>query len=114
MSKVYQSKGKLKVLGVDTLTGKNVEIDADMVVLAQAMVPSKGTADIAKTLKIGRDKDGFLAEAHPEAAAGGKRDRRHLPHRRGAGAEGHSGDGLPGERGGVQGHRTAVQARAGA
>lgn len=66
VSKVYQSKGKLKVLGVDTLSGKNVEIDADMVVLAQAMVPSKGTADIAKTLKIGRDKDGFLAEAHPK------------------------------------------------
>ena len=66
VSKIYQSKGKLKVLGVDTLAGKNVEIDADMVVLAQAMVPSKGTADVAKTLKIGRDKDGFLAEAHPK------------------------------------------------
>jgi heterodisulfide reductase subunit A len=66
VSKIYQSKGKLKVLGVDTLSGKNVEIDADMVVLAQAMVPSKGTADAAKTLKIGLDKDGFLAEAHPK------------------------------------------------
>ena len=65
-SKIYQSKGKLKVMGVDTLAGKNVEIDADMVVLAQAMVPSAGTAEIAKTLKIGRDKDGFLAEAHPK------------------------------------------------
>ncbi len=66
VSKVYQSKGKLRVMGVDTLSAKNVEIDADMVVLAQAMVPSKGTAEIAKTLKIGRDKDGFLAEAHPK------------------------------------------------
>ncbi len=66
VSKVYQSKGKLKVQGVDTLLGKNIEIDADMVVLAQAMVPSKGTAEVAKTLKIGRDKDGFLAEAHPK------------------------------------------------
>jgi heterodisulfide reductase subunit A2 len=66
VSKVYQSKGKLKVMGVDTISGKNIEIDADMVVLAQAMVPSAGTAEIAKTLKIGRDKDGFLAEAHPK------------------------------------------------
>ncbi|MGO9471995.1 MAG: FAD-dependent oxidoreductase [Rhodomicrobium sp.] len=66
VSKVYQSKGKLRVLGVDTLSGKNVEIDADMVVLAQAMAPSKGTAEVAKTLKIGLDKDGFLAEAHPK------------------------------------------------
>lgn len=66
VSKVYESKGKLKVMGVDTIAGRNVEIDADMVVLAQAMVPSAGTTAIAKTLKIGRDKDGFLAEAHPK------------------------------------------------
>ena len=54
------------MLGTDTLSGQNVEIDADMVVLALAMVPSKGTEEIAKVLKIGRDKDGFLAEAHPK------------------------------------------------
>jgi heterodisulfide reductase subunit A len=66
VSKVYQKDGKIKVLGVDTLSGRNVEIDADMVVLAEAMQPSKGTAEIAKILKIGRDKDGFLAEAHPK------------------------------------------------
>ena len=66
VSKVYPSKGKLKVMGVDTLSGRNVEIDADMVVLAQAMVPSEGTAQAVKAIKIGRDKDGFLAEAHPK------------------------------------------------
>ncbi len=66
VSKLYRKDGKIRVLGTDTLTGQNVEIDADMVVLALAMEPSKGTAEIAKTLKIGRDKDGFLAEAHPK------------------------------------------------
>ncbi|RDH88121.1 MAG: disulfide reductase [endosymbiont of Escarpia spicata] len=66
VSRVYEKDGKLKVMGVDTLAGRNIEIDADMVVLAQAMEPSKGTAEIAKILKIGRDKDGFLAEAHPK------------------------------------------------
>lgn len=66
VSRVYEQGGKLKVLGVDTLSGRNIEIDADMVVLAQAMEASEGTAEIAKTLKIGRDKDGFLAEAHPK------------------------------------------------
>ena len=66
VSKLYRKNGKVRVMGTDTLTGQNVEIDADMVVLALAMEPSKGTADIAKTLKIGRDKDGFLAEAHPK------------------------------------------------
>jgi heterodisulfide reductase subunit A len=66
VSKLYRKDGKVRVLGTDTLTGQNVEIDADMVVLALAMEPSKGTAEIAKTLKIGRDKDGFLAESHPK------------------------------------------------
>jgi heterodisulfide reductase subunit A len=66
VSKLYRKNGKVRVLGTDTLTGQNVEIDADMVVLALAMEPSKGTGEIAKTLKIGRDKDGFLAESHPK------------------------------------------------
>ena len=66
VSKLYRKGDKIKVMGTDTLTGQNVEIDADMVVLALAMQPSKGTAEIAKVLKIGRDKDGFLAEAHPK------------------------------------------------
>lgn len=66
VSKVFKKGDKMRVLGVDTLSGKNIEIDADMVVLAQAMQPSAGTTEIAKTIKIGRDKDGFLAEAHPK------------------------------------------------
>ncbi|MBM3297261.1 MAG: CoB--CoM heterodisulfide reductase iron-sulfur subunit A family protein, partial [Candidatus Aminicenantes bacterium] len=65
-SKVFQEDGKLKVWGVDTLTGKKIEIDADMVVLAMAMRPSRGAEDVAKKLKIPMDKDGFLAEAHPK------------------------------------------------
>jgi heterodisulfide reductase subunit A2 len=66
VSKVFEENGKTKVWGVDTLTGKDIEIDADMVVLAMAMEPSKGTQEIVKTLKMGTDKDGFLAEAHPK------------------------------------------------
>ena len=67
VSKVYRRRTtRSSVLGADTLTGQQVEIDADMVVLAPAMAPSKGTAEIAQTLKIGHDKDGFLTEAHPK------------------------------------------------
>lgn len=66
VSKVFEEKGKIKVRGVDTLTGKEVEIDADMVVLAQAMRPSKGAEELAKKLKVAVDKDGFLSEAHPK------------------------------------------------
>jgi heterodisulfide reductase subunit A len=66
VSKIFEEKGKIKVKGVDTLTGKEVEIDADMVVLAQAMRPSKGAEELAKKLKVAVDKDGFLSEAHPK------------------------------------------------
>ncbi|TET25397.1 MAG: CoB--CoM heterodisulfide reductase iron-sulfur subunit A family protein [Candidatus Aminicenantes bacterium] len=66
VSKVFEDKGKLKVWGVDTLIGKDIEIDADMVVLAMATRPFKGAEELAKKLKIAIDKDGFLAEAHPK------------------------------------------------
>jgi heterodisulfide reductase subunit A len=66
VSKIFEEDGKVKVWGVDTLAGKPIEIAADMVVLAQAMRPSRGAQDLAKRLKIGVDKDGFLAEAHPK------------------------------------------------
>ncbi|MFP4081184.1 MAG: 4Fe-4S binding protein [Candidatus Aminicenantes bacterium] len=66
VSKIFEEKGKIKVWGVDTLTGKDIEIDADMVVLAMAMRPSKGAEELAKKLKLAVDKDGFLSEAHPK------------------------------------------------
>jgi heterodisulfide reductase subunit A len=66
VSKIFEENGKIKVWGVDTLTGKHVEIDADMVVLAMAIRPSKGMDELAKKLKIAMDKDGFLSEAHPK------------------------------------------------
>jgi len=66
VSKVFEEKGKIMVWGVDTLTGKPIEIAADMVVLAQAMRPSAGAQELAKKLKLALDKDGFLAEAHPK------------------------------------------------
>ena len=66
VSKVFEENGKIKVWGVDTLTGKHVEIEADMVVLAMAIRPSNGADELAKKLKIALDKDGFLSEAHPK------------------------------------------------
>jgi len=65
-AKVFQEKDELVVWGVDTLTGKRVEVRADMVVLAMAMVPSQGTLDLAKKLKMSTNEIGFLTEAHPK------------------------------------------------
>ena len=58
--------GKLIVWGVDTLTGKKIEIATDMVVLAMAAVPNEGVKELAKKLKISTDTYGFINEAHPK------------------------------------------------
>ena len=66
VSKVFQDGDQLTVWGADTLTGRKVEVKADLVVLATAMVPSPYTAELVKKLKISADQDGFLNEAHPK------------------------------------------------
>lgn len=64
VSKVWEENGKLMVRGVDTLLGRPVEIAADMVVLATAMVPQPDAREFAKTIGIGYDEYGFYNEAH--------------------------------------------------
>ena len=69
VSRIFQDSGddgKLIVWGVDTLTGKKIEIAADMVVLAMAAVPNVGVKELAKKLKISTDAHGFITEAHPK------------------------------------------------
>jgi heterodisulfide reductase subunit A len=66
VSKVFQDGDDLIVWGVDTLTGKKVEIKADLVVLATAMIPSRDSQKLFSTLKLAVDQNGFLSEAHPK------------------------------------------------
>jgi len=66
ISKIYPEGKKLIVCGEDSLIGRPVEITADMVVLATAMIPSVGAANLAQTLNISYDTNEFLVEAHPK------------------------------------------------
>jgi heterodisulfide reductase subunit A len=66
VSKVVQDNGKLEVWGVDTLTGRSARMGADLVVLMSASVPSEGSEDLARLMRVGSDENGFLAEAHPK------------------------------------------------
>lgn len=66
VSKIYESGDKLIVMGTDTLLGRPVTVEADLVVLATAMVPSEGSDKIAQLVSCPTDKDGFFAEAHPK------------------------------------------------
>jgi len=66
VSKIFEEDGKVYLWGVDTLTGRKIEIAADMVVLGLGMVPSGAARELAKKLKIHTDEWGFLSEAHPK------------------------------------------------
>ncbi|MCR4392212.1 MAG: CoB--CoM heterodisulfide reductase iron-sulfur subunit A family protein [Candidatus Acetothermia bacterium] len=76
VAKVFREGDKVMVWGVDTLTGKRVEVAADLVVLAQAVVPTTGAPELPRKLRAAVDAHGFLQEAHPklrplEALTGG-------------------------------------------
>ncbi len=64
VSKVYQKGDKLVCLGEDTLLGKKVAVEADMVILASAMVHQPAASKLAQTLGISYDQNHFYTEAH--------------------------------------------------
>ncbi|MCS7224279.1 MAG: CoB--CoM heterodisulfide reductase iron-sulfur subunit A family protein [Armatimonadetes bacterium] len=65
VSKVYGLNGKLMVQGVDTLSGQRLEVAADLVVLATAMVGAN-SSDLVQKLRLAVDRYGFGQEAHPK------------------------------------------------
>jgi heterodisulfide reductase subunit A len=68
VSKIYEKGGKLIVRGEDTLLGRQIEIEADMVVLATAMVAKENAAELAQMIGFSYDQDNFYTEAHPKLA----------------------------------------------
>jgi heterodisulfide reductase subunit A len=54
----------LKVTATDYVLGMKVEIDADIVSLAAAIVPSAGGKDVAQQFKVTLGPDNFFQEAH--------------------------------------------------
>ncbi len=54
----------VKIRVYSSLTDEIVKIDADLVVLSSAVLPSKGTQQIAQVLNLDLDRDGFLTESH--------------------------------------------------
>ena len=67
VSTVYERNGKLIVKGADTLLGaQQVEIEADLVVLASAGVARDGAEELAQKLHTSYDEHKFFSEAHPK------------------------------------------------
>jgi heterodisulfide reductase subunit A len=66
VSKIFKDGEKVMVWGADTLSGRAVEIAADMVVLATPMTPSSSSIELGQKLHISTDANGFYNEAHPK------------------------------------------------
>jgi len=58
--------GKYIVKAFDSLLQTELVIDADKLVLSTPQVPSDGTDELQKVLKVPRSPDGFFMEAHPK------------------------------------------------
>ncbi len=54
----------LKVTATDYVLGKKLVLDADIVALAAAVIPSAATKEIAGLFKVTLNPDGFFKEAH--------------------------------------------------
>ena len=66
VSRMYRNGDTIRVHGFDTLSGEQMVIDADMVVLASAMRSQPGIASLAQKLSVSYDQHGFINEAHPK------------------------------------------------
>ncbi len=66
VSKLERVGDAVRVWGTDTLSGQNMTIDADLVVLATAMRPQPGIESLAQKLSVSYDAHGFINEAHPK------------------------------------------------
>ena len=50
----------------ETLSGENIEIPADLVVLMVGMEAREDSDEVARLVNISRDKDGWFIESHPK------------------------------------------------
>jgi heterodisulfide reductase subunit A len=66
VSEIYKRKGRLVVRAEDTLSGRPVAMEADLVVLATGLTPRSDAAQVAEMLGLAQSPSGFFAEAHPK------------------------------------------------
>ncbi len=68
VSKVLETPDtkNLIIRAEDTLLGEPIQLEAEMVVLATAAVPSSDAGEVSRILNITRGNDGFFMESHPK------------------------------------------------
>ncbi len=63
-ARIIQNGDKVQVWATDTLTGRQVKIDVDMVVLAPALIPTPEGLELIKKLRLATDEYGWIKEQH--------------------------------------------------
>ncbi len=63
-SSIPNHQSSLSVKIHNSILGRDIEFRPDILVLSTPIMPSKGTRELAKKLKISTDMDGFFLEAH--------------------------------------------------
>ena len=66
VGKILPEGDKLKVRASDLIENKQINIDADLVVLAAAIEPDKSARPLATMLTASMDTNDFFTEAHPK------------------------------------------------
>lgn len=61
-----QKTKNLLIRAEDMALGEPIELEAELVVLCTAAIPSKGTDEVARILSVTRGADGFFMESHPK------------------------------------------------
>lgn len=54
----------IRVTAADPILGKKLELDVDAIILAAAVIPAPGAAELARMFKVPLGPDGFFQEAH--------------------------------------------------
>lgn len=66
VGKIFPEQDHLVVRGVDSLSGRIIDIKADMVVLAAASIARADAPELGRTVGINSDSYNFFNEAHPK------------------------------------------------
>ena len=66
VSKIYKEGKRLVCKGEDSLLGRPVLVEADMVILETAMIPTDNIRELTGALSIAVDAEGWIQEAHPK------------------------------------------------
>jgi heterodisulfide reductase subunit A len=65
-SRIIKEGDELVVWAINTLSGRQIRVKCDMVVLSMAIIPSAEALEIAKKLRIPTNAHGFFNEVHPK------------------------------------------------